>query len=228
MKIINQNISLRKKISDRCSKFELLLLDNHDLFEEEINIWYEKIKNHKEEYKYLIGLIYASSYMVSNEELKLLQGTDSDDEEIVREKVEFLENINSLVEFIESCEALDFYDFLFYTSLFDGKRFIEQKEIIYNNLNKKEHIKNIFPGFIYDEFYYLNKYNAEEIVEEYNDMLYFNDDVNYSKYQTVLMKCDALKIIGKKDFDNYKYLLLEMIEIYYKYNKYLLKKRKCS
>lgn len=210
MKVVNYNENLRKILRNliiEITKKEEYLYLFYQL--------YDDIKNKCGIYDYLLGLAFESAYLVTSISLKHYP----QDKELLK-SFSYLKSFYSIEELKESLTINTFINLLEDVTYFYDSALYYKREAVKNALDDKEFIMSIFPSFLIDALTYLNRYDASVIVDEYYERVKENSENAFN--DTISMSTEDLIRLEKEDFDSYKYIILEMIEYYYKYKKYLL------
>lgn len=214
MKVVNYNEFSRKYFSE----LKFLLRKNTDVKNQEyLNLFYELydgIKNDSGIYDYLLGLIFETAYLVNNFSLKLCP----EDNELLRCSL-YLKSFSNIQELKEKLTISTFDNFLEDVTYFYDSDLYYKRNVIECSIKDKDYLMSIFPCFLIDAFSYLNRYDVSMIIYEYQQRLSLNDEGAFNN--TVKSNVEDLINLEQKDFSSYKYILLEMLESYYKYKKYL-------
>lgn len=209
MKVVNYNENSRKILSD--FKAKMVKEEDIDLFYQ----LYDSIKNDSGIYDYLLGLAFESSYLVTSISLKYYPQY----EELLK-SFSYLKSFSSIEQLKKSLTINTFINLLEDVTYFYDSALYYKREAVKNALDDKEFIMNVFPSFLIDVLTYLNRYDASVIVDEYYERAKENSENAFN--DTVSMSTEDLIRLEKEDFDSYKYIILDVIESYYKYKKYLL------
>ncbi len=213
MKIINYNDKVRKNLSRLIN--EAMKKDKDYKYVKLFYSLFKKIKNNSGVYDYILGLIFESVYLVTNFTLMMYP----DDEDLLN-SIYYLKSFSSIEELKESLTIYDFINYLQDVDYFYTSDSYYKKSVVESSLKDKDFLMNFFPCFLVDVLSYLNRYDASEVLEEYHERLKTNDENAFEN--AVIMTMEDLINLEKKDFDAYKFVVLEMIETYYMYKKSLL------
>ena len=85
--------------------------------------------------------------------------------------------------------------------------------------NDDEYLRRAYPCYFLDILYYSNKCDASVIIEEYYDRLNKGDEAAF--FNSVKAWVEELSMLVLDDFFANKYIILDMIESFYKYHKYM-------
>ena len=213
MKVLNINECIRKYMDEFVNKRDDSKKENNEFYGEMVLQLYDLLKNNDGFY-YILGIIFTTSYMVSNFVYELFpDGT--------KEKLEYLESFNSLDELNLMIDEKIFMYLFEDIEYFNSLDLFSKKEIINDSLSKKEILNKMFPCYLLDVLYYLNPVNSKELLELYYENYNYSKDKNVALEDTVCQGVDDLIELESQDFYNYKIVILDIIEEYYKYNMYL-------
>lgn len=212
MRVFNLNEVIRKYISNLCiNKLKEDSFEN----EEKLENFYNDIISNPETFKYIVGLILEIVYLDCCDSLKY----ESDNKELLLDK-EFIESIDSVELFIEYMDFDMFEDYCFTVANFNDKDFQIKAIVIEEGLENKKTLMNIFPGYAFDLLYYIGNFDSTIILEEYKACIKEDGELD-AMVNTIFGYVNKLEILRKYDFETYKYVILDIIEGYYKYYKYL-------
>ena len=209
MKILNYNDYFRKSLNDI-----YLELKQENSFRH-LNEFLYKLQGESSFNDYIIGLLYESSFVVCSLSLKYLP-----DDKQLQNNIKFLKKFSNIKELKENLTLGTLLSFLEDTSFFYNSDFNFKKKSLENSLKDKEYIINIFPSFLNDLLFCFNKYNISEIMDEYIKNVSMEDKNAFNK--TVNISVNNLIDLESKDFSDFKCMILEIMESYYIYKKYLL------
>lgn len=215
MEVLNINDKIRNLLSKYIIYDDIISGKDKDFN----NVKTTKIYNWLKEnniFNYAAGVLFITCYMVSSFVCR-----DSADED-EKENLEFLKSFNSLEEFILMLDEETFAQMCTDISYFVSLDLFSKKQLINHSLNEKEFLKNIFPCYFFEILYYLNPIDSKELLNYYYENYKHINDKNVALEDTICQGVDDLIELERQDFDSYKYIILDMIEVYYKYNIYLL------
>ena len=227
MRIINFNDNIRNSLFKVIEPFlieyngEICVKDDNNLIED----FFNNIKEEEEVFGAIIQSLIISSYLLSNITLHYYK-----DDEDALSNIEYLESYDDIYEFANDFSfeefkmlILDLVDFMEYS-------FYEKRELIEKMKNKNKKLFEMCPLYVFDVLYYCNTYNTDEIMDIYKrtynenikdvDENLKDDCIEISIADTSMEIMDAFEILSEKDYDNYKYLICELAETFYKYTKY--------
>ncbi len=231
MKVVNFNDEFRCAIIN--------VTDSPDKIKE----LYDFCFNNDTYLEYVLGLVFFSAYVYAYDARKKEEMTpdnddlfgEFDDEDyslIVDYGNEFDDEDYSLIvdygnEFDNVTELfIDVDTFLYYFSFFEEFSNYSKSiksEVVRTSLEKSDFLIKMFPAAINDYLYYCNDYDPDDIVDDYNDKLsYFKDDKEAALKSCLNYYLEVFDKLKNDDIYKFEYLVLEMFETYYKYNKYLL------
>lgn len=215
MKTINYNDNFRKKASELASKLNKKENYNDAKIVNLFSNLYNNIKKGSPIYDYLLGLFFETTYLVTSFSWSFYQN----DEEL-KNSMTYLKSFSSIDELRERLTISVFFNFLLDMETFYNSDLHYKKIVVENALKDKSYLTNLFPCFLNDVIFYLNGYDASVILDVYYEKVKSKDEDPINN--TILENMDDLIILEEKDFNSYKYVFLEIIEIFYKYKKYLL------
>lgn len=213
MKIVNLNDKIRKYLSRLIKDMSIKEEDNkcYDLFYD----LYDNVKNNSGAYDYLLGLVFESSYVITKFTLKMYP----DDKELM-ENFSNLKKVSN-IEDLKIMLTMDlFLELLYDTDCFYDSDSYFKRNVVEYSLEDKDFLMKIFPSFLIDVLSYLNMYDTTSILNNYNDRKKQNDKDAFNN--TIKMSVEDLINLEQKDFEAYKYIILEMIEVFYAYKKYMI------
>lgn len=215
MKVVNYNDDFRKQIKT----FDLELKKKENYKDEKyVNLFYRlyiNIKKGSPFYDYLLGLVFETAYLVASLSLNYYP----DDEELQNSMI-YLNSFLSIDELRNRLTLNSFINFLEDVNFFCDTDLYYKRNACENALIDKEYLMDLFPCFLNDVLFYLNSYDASVILDTYYEMIQSGDKDPFNN--TVMMNTEDLINLEENDFYSYKYIVLEMIDYYYKYKKYLL------
>lgn len=213
MKVINYNDILRKNV--------LKLFEKYDFNNKKDLCKAEKIYNDirdNDNFKYLVEVMYICPFLINNFELKCNPYSEE-----CEQNIEYFKSYNSIEEYTN---CIDFQQFSFLcTDTFDfiNSRFFDIRDYIAELKGENEEIlKSICPLYINDIMYYMNTYGTDELINTYK---YFLDADGVKKIaieDTICDTIDSFNNLKNYNYYNFVYLITELLENNYKYNKYLL------
>lgn len=213
MKVVNYNDEIRKYLSNLI--FEISKEDkNYEYIDLFYNL-YDNIKNGSGIYDYILGLVFESTYLVTKLSLTMYP----EDKDLLK-NILYLKSFSNIGELKDRLTINIFKSFLEDVSYFYDSDVYYKRNLVERSIEDKSYLMKFFPCFLIDAFSYLNRYDAMSVLEEYHERKRQNDNDAFNT--TVQIGVEDLINLEKKDFDAYKYVILEMIESFYVYKKYLL------
>lgn len=216
MEIGNINIGIRKMLSKCINYGDIVNGKDEDCDNFKTIELYNYLKDNNL-FDYAAGILFITSYFVSN-----LVCKDFPDDDAEKEKLEILKSFNSLEEFKLILDEDYFAELCADVSYFNSLDLFSKKQVIMYSLEDKAFLKQIFPCYILDILYYLNPVDSKELLDRYHENYDYSKSKNIALEDTICQGVDDLIELEYQDFDSYKYVILDMIEIYYKYNIYLI------
>lgn len=216
MKVVNFN-----------DEFRCALLDAADSSEKIKNL-YNFFLDDEVHLEYVLGLVFFSAYVYAYYTCKkdfIDENSDDLFDELYYEEyklmVEYADEFDNVSELFS--EADTFLNYFLIFEDFSNLPKSSKSELVRLALEKSEFLIKMFPAAINDYLYYCNDYDPDDIVDDYNDKLsYFKDDEESALKSCLNYYLEVFDKLKNDDIYKFKYLILEMFETYYKYNKYLL------
>lgn len=216
MRVLEINENIRKLIAEEQENIEYPedFLESIYSVQELIEI-YDLIKQNSALSKYIAGVLLSTSYVTNyniydnflDNETKYILG--------------YYESFSSISEFIEKMNYKDFNILCSDTLYFEDLKGAFKRTFIEKSLVKKDYLFSIFPCFLLDVMGYLNVYGTEEIMMDYYNKLPYYKDKDATISDTTKFGTRFLMELEENNFSNYCMVLLELLQIYYKYNTYL-------
>lgn len=216
MKVVNFNDEFRCAIIN--------VTDSPDKIKE----LYDFCFNNDTYLEYVLGLVLFSAYVYAYDSRKKEEMTPDNDDlfgELDDEDYSLIVDYGN--EFDNVTELfIDVDTFLYYFSFFEEFSNYSKSiksEVVRTSLEKSDFLIKMFPAAINDYLYYCNDYDPDDMVDDYNDKLsYFKDDKEAALKSCLNYYLEVFDKLKNDDIYKFEYLVLEMFETYYKYNKYLL------
>lgn len=216
MKVVNFNDEFRCAIIN--------VTDSPDKIKE----LYDFCFNNDTYLEYILGLVFFSAYVYAYDARKKEEMTPDNDDlfgELDDEDYSLIVDYGN--EFDNVTELfIDVDTFLYYFSFFEEFSNYSKSiksEVVRTYLEKSDFLIKMFPAAINDYLYYCNDYDPDDMVDDYNDKLsYFKDDKEAALKSCLNYYLEVFDKLKNDDIYKFEYLVLEMFETYYKYNKYLL------
>ena len=212
MKVVKINDNVRNDLS--------VLYDSISADEVEynsvINSIYEKLKDKSDFSKYIVGLMLSTSYICLREEAKFRPNNKE-----YKEKIKLYEKINNVDDYIDKMNMNDLLILLDYNYNFVLLDYDTRREYINNSYDKKSYLTKIFPCHILDIVHY-NIFTVDEIFDQYDIFIELTDTKKDALDNTIMYTAEKLIELHEENFENYELVMLNIIENYYLYNKYLI------
>lgn len=218
MKIKNYNDYIRNYVGNLIYFLDDNYKEEKEKSINELCMLFDKLKDNSELSKYISGVLYETSYITQNAILK----RNPDDKNTIK-KLNKLKSYRFIEDFIYEMDN-DMFIFICGEVLYFNELDLSfKKTFLMDSINEedKDKILELFPSYLLDILYYFNRYDASLILDEYEERLYNNEE--NAKENTIYFCVEALIELEKQDFNAYKYIMLDMLEVYYKYEKYLIK-----
>ncbi len=186
---------------------------------------FEKLKLDSNLFELYMQSLLISVYLQQHY-LMLVDGAEE-----YKENIDAFNSFDTPSEYIYSLEYEEFEDFFCLLCDFVDDGFYEKRDLIMHLNDNLKNLLRLCPLFVYDYVYYMNTYNTNEIMDNY----YLNLTVEKTNTKeedlsikldnalvsTVNYNVEQLKKLSENDFYNYKYVICEIIEVVYKYLKYI-------
>jgi hypothetical protein len=214
MKIVNLNENARKNLFQK----EEYIKDLKPNIDKISKFYLEEMDFECKKDEYIAGLLYVNSYIYN-----IVASKYYPDAEDIKERLELLNKINSINEFTELLsEDFDLFTSLWLESVCFTDLDTDIKRLYYKKaLEHKDQLAKVFPAVILDFLYFENNKDISFIEDEYNERLEKEEkEIAYEK--TISYTVEKLIELEKDDLESYTYVILELAEHFYKYNKYLL------
>lgn len=212
MKVVKINDNVRNDLS--------VLYDSISANEVEynsvINSMYEKLKDKSDFSKYIVGLLLSTSYICLREEAKFRPNNKE-----YKEKIKLCEKIDNIDDYIDKMSINDLLILLDYNYNFVLLDYDTRREYINNSYDKKSYLTKIFPCHILDIVHY-NIFTVDEIFDQYDIFSELTDTKKDALDNTIMYTSEKLIELHEENFENYELVMLNIIENYYLYNKYLI------
>lgn len=212
MKVVKINDNVRNDLS--------ILYDSISSDEAEYNSvissMYEKLKDKSDFSKYIVGLMLSASYICLREEAKFRPNNKE-----YKEKIKLYEKIDNIDDYIDKMNMNDLLILLDYNYNFVLLDYDTRREYINNSYDKKSYLTKIFPCHILDIVHY-NIFTVDEIFDQYDIFSELTDTKKDALDNTIMYTAEKLIELHEENFENYELVMLNIIENYYLYNKYLI------
>lgn len=212
MKVVKINDNIRNDLS--------FLYDSISSDEAEhnsvINSMYEKLKDKSDFSKYIVGLMLSASYICLKEEAKFRPNNKE-----YKEKIKLYEKIDNVEDYIDKMTINDLLILLDYNYNFVLLDYDTRREYINNSYDKKSYLTKIFPCHILDIVHY-NIFTVDEIFDQYDIFSELTNTKKDALDNTIMYTAEKLIELHEENFENYELVMLNIIENYYLYNKYLI------
>ena len=215
MEILNYNDMYRNYLSKKLSKYK----DDENQYDKILKGLYYDLSNNKDMFKVISSIMYITSYVVNYTCFK----KKPNDEAFIY-NMNFLNSFLSVNELIKNFNYDTFKMFCDDVILFDELSFFARKKCILNTFNDKNEFIKLYPLFINDVMFYNVKYNPSYIMDEYYKRLNKTGNKKIAFEDSIYFGVEFLARLEQEDYDNYCDVFNDISNIYYEYNKYLLKK----
>lgn len=212
MKVVKINDNIR---NDLAYLYDSISSDKIK-YDNTISNFYKKLKDKSKFSKYITGLLLSNTYICLSEESKFRPNNNE-----YKEKLKLYEKINNIDNYIDKMNINDLLIMLDYNYNFALLDYDTKREYINDSYDKKNYLTNIFPCYILDIVHY-NIFTVDEIFEQYNIFSEIYDNKKDILNNTIMYTAEKLIELHEENFENYELIMLNIIEKYYLYNKYLI------
>ncbi len=221
MRVLNVNEEIRKQVVKLYEDSDFFTNYDYDVLMKKIEPFYRFIKENNEVSRYVIGVMFTTSYVYNYDKyLKYL-------EEEYEDRIGLYETLSSPRKIIEVMSKNDFLNLCDDVCAFEELSFFGKKTIFINAKDKQDWLKGIFPPYLIDVLFYKNTYDEKRIMDDYFHRYKNNGgDLITAVECSVFCEIESLKKLKCADYNNYRYIILEILKDYYCYIKFLVSTNK--
>lgn len=207
----NINDIIRNKISKR------FYSKNSEEFDQKIDEFFCEVMNNKKDNKMDISVIYLTSFMINY----LTYSRFKEDDE-VKMNIARLLGFSSLDDFINKLDKETLKMMIKDVIYFNNFCYFIKKKYVLKSLEKTKKIIKLAPTYFMDVLSYNKNFTVKDIIGEYNRSYKDCFNHNVALEDAICYAVDNILDLYDNNIDNYKSIMIDIINTYYMYNRYLL------
>ncbi len=207
----NVNDIIRNRVSKR------LYSKNSEEFDQKIDEFFCEVMNNKKDNKMDISVIYLTSFMINY----LTYSKFKDDDEVKINMARLL-GFSSLDDFINKLDKETFKMMIEDVIYFNNSCYFNKKKYVSKSLEKSKKIIKLAPTYLMDVLSYNKSFTGKDIINEYDRSYKDSSDHNVALEDAICYGVDLILDLYDNNIDNYKSIMIDIINTYYMYNRYLL------
>lgn len=207
----NVNDIIRNKVSKR------LYSKNSEEFDQKIDEFFCEVMNNKKDNKMDISVIYLTSFMINY----LTYSKFKEDDEVKINMARLL-GFSSLDDFINKLDKETFKMMIEDVIYFNNSCYFNKKKYVLKSLEKSKKIIKLAPTYLMDVLSYNKSFTGKDIINEYDRSYKECLDHNVALEDAICYGVDMILDLYDNNIDNYKSIMIDIINTYYMYNRYLL------
>lgn len=207
----NVNDIIRNRVSKR------LYSKNSEEFDQKIDEFFCEVMNNKKDNKMDISVIYLTSFMINY----LTYSKFKDDDEVKINMARLL-GFSSLDDFINKLDKETFKMMIEDVIYFNNCCYFNKKKYVLKSLEKSKKIIKLAPTYLMDVLSYNKSFTGKDIINEYDRSYKDSSDHNVALEDAICYGVDLILDLYDNNIDNYKSIMIDIINTYYMYNRYLL------
>lgn len=207
----NINDIIRNKISKR------FYSKNSEEFDQKIDEFFCEVMNNKKDNKMYISVIYLTSFMINY----LTYSRFKEDDE-VKMNMSRLLGFSSLDDFINKLDKETLKMMIKDVIYFNNFCYFIKKKYVLKSLEKTKKIIKLAPTYFMDVLSYNKNFTVKDIIGEYNRSYKDCFNHNVALEDAICYAVDNILDLYDNNIDNYKSIMIDIINTYYMYNRYLL------
>ena len=207
----NINDIIRNKISKR------FYSKNSEEFDQKIDEFFCEVMNNKKDNKMDISVIYLTSFMINY----LTYSRFKEDDE-VKMNMSRLLGFSSLDDFINKLDKETLKMMIKDVIYFNNFCYFIKKKYVLKSLEKTKKIIKLAPTYFMDVLSYNKNITVKDIIGEYNRSYKDCFNHNVALEDAICYAVDNILDLYDNNIDNYKSIMIDIINTYYMYNRYLL------
>lgn len=207
----NINDIIRNKISKR------FYSKNSEEFDQKIDEFFCEVMNNKKDNKMDISVIYLTSFMINY----LTYSRFKEDDE-VKMNMSRLLGFSSLDDFINKLDKETLKMMIKDVIYFNNFCCFIKKKYVLKSLEKTKKIIKLAPTYFMDVLSYNKNFTVKDIIGEYNRSYKDCFNHNVALEDAICYAVDNILDLYDNNIDNYKSIMIDIINTYYMYNRYLL------
>lgn len=207
----NINDIIRNKISEK------FYSKNSEEFDQKIDEFFCEVMNNKKDNKMDISVIYLTSFMINY----LTYSRFKEDDEAKMNMARLLD-FSSLDDFINKLDKETLKMMIKDVIYFNNFCYFIKKKYVLKSLKKSKKIIKLAPTYFMDVLSYNKNFTVKDIIGEYNRSYKDCFNHNVALEDAICYAVDNILDLYDNDIDNYKSIMIDIINTYYMYNRYLL------
>lgn len=207
----NINDIIRNKISKR------FYFKKSEEFDQKIDEFFCEVMNNKKDNKMDISVIYLTSFMIN-----YLTYSRFKENEEVKMNMSRLLDFSSLDDFINKLDKETLKMMIKDVIYFNNFCYFIKKKYVLKSLEKSKKIIKLAPTYFMDVLSYNKNFTVKDIIREYNRSYKDCFNHNVALEDTICYAVDNILDLYDNNIDNYKSIMIDIINTYYMYNRYLL------
>ena len=207
----NINDIIRNKISKR------FYSKNSEEFDQKIDEFFCEVMNNKKDNKMDISVIYLTSFMINY----LTYSRFKEDDEVKMNMARLL-GFSSLDDFINKLDKETLKMMIKDVIYFNNFCYFIKKKYVLKSLEKSKKIIKLAPTYFMDVLSYNKNFTVKDIIGEYNRSYKDCFNHNVALEDAICYAVDNILDLYDNNIDNYKSIMIDIINTYYMYNRYLL------
>lgn len=207
----NINDIIRNKISKR------FYSKKSEEFDQKIDEFFCEVMNNKKDNKMDISVIYLTSFMINY----LTYSRFEEDDEVKMNMARLLD-FSSLDDFINKLDKETLKMMIEDVIYFNNSCYFIKKKYVLKSLEKSKKIIKLAPTYFMDVLSYNKSFTGKDIINEYDRSYKECLDHNVALEDAICYAVDNILDLYDNNIDNYKSIMIDIINIYYMYNRYLL------
>ena len=207
----NINDIIRNKISKR------FYSKKSEEFDQKIDEFFCEVMNNKKDNKMDISVIYLTSFMINY----LTYSRFKEDDE-AKMNMSRLLDFSSLDDFINKLDKETLKMMIKDVIYFNNFCYFIKKKYVLKSLEKTKKIIKLAPTYFMDVLSYNKNFTVKDIIGEYNRSYKECFNHNVALEDAICYAVDNILDLYDNNIDNYKSIMIDIINTYYMYNRYLL------
>lgn len=207
----NINDIIRNKISKR------FYSKKSEEFDQKIDEFFCEVMNNKKDNKMDISVIYLTSFMINY----LTYSRFEEDDEVKMNMARLLD-FSSLDDFINKLDKETLKMMIEDVIYFNNFCYFIKKKYVLKSLEKSKKIIKLAPTYFMDVLSYNKNFTVKDIIGEYNRSYKDCFNHNVALEDAICYAVDNILDLYDNNIDNYKSIMIDIINTYYMYNRYLL------
>ena len=207
----NINDIIRNKISKK------FYSKKSEEFDQKIDEFFCEVMNNKKDNKMDISVIYLTSFMINY----LTYSRFKEDDEAKMNMSKLLD-FSSLDDFINKLDKETLKMMIKDVIYFNNFCYFIKKKYVLKSLEKSKKIIKLAPTYFMDVLSYNKNFTVKDIIGEYNRSYKDCFNHNVALEDAICYAVDNILDLYDNNIDNYKSIMIDIINTYYMYNRYLL------